>query len=150
MDKEEAESLRTVLGSLSDMDWKKAGVAKKDQLFVEQFWEALDRHLGKWRSIDGAYKMRKTLALAGLAGFISAFMTDGGYRAPGTPHDAPPSPSQEKRWRAQRGYPQTGTGIRAGARLERQVARAMRHPFEASNRCIERIKARLAAWAALR
>lgn len=55
-----------------------------------------------------------------------------------------PTPAQTARWRDQRGYPQTGSGKRQGERVARQVARAFVHPFEASNRCIERIKARLA------
>lgn len=46
-----------------------------------------------------------------------------------------------------RGYPKTGTGIRAGARLERLMRRALGDPFAASNKCIARIKARLAATA---
>lgn len=40
------------------------------------------------------------------------------------------------------GYPQTGTGLRQGERVARQVRRAMGDPFAASNRCIERIKAK--------
>lgn len=36
----------------------------------------------------------------------------------------------------------SGPGIRQGERIARQVARANRDPFEASNKCIERIKAR--------
>lgn len=52
-----------------------------------------------------------------------------------------PTPAETRRWRDRRGYPQTGTGKRQGARVARQVARALGDPFAASNKCIERIKA---------
>ena len=55
---------------------------------------------------------------------------------------APTTPAQTKRWRDQRGYPQTGTGKRQGERVARQVRRALGDPFAASNRCIERIRER--------
>lgn len=55
--------------------------------------------------------------LAGLGAMSSATRSDTPYRS------APITDAQRARWRDQRGYPQSGTGIRQGARLERQAAR---------------------------
>lgn len=60
---------------------------------------------------------------------------------------APPAPisaAQRARWAAQQGYPQTGTGLRQGARLERQQAKGMLD-YSASDRCIAAIKSRSAS-----
>lgn len=51
------------------------------------------------------------------------------------------TPRQAKRWKAQRDYPQSGTGKRQGERLMRQKANFMLD-FSASERCIAAIKAR--------
>jgi hypothetical protein len=45
-------------------------------------------------------------------------------------------------------YPKSGTGLRQGARIARQVYWAWSDPFAASNKCLARIKERLAAKAA--
>jgi hypothetical protein len=59
--------------------------------------------------------------------------------------EPPPNPDQRKRWRDQRGYPQTGTGKRQGERVARQMRRSLGNPFAASDKCIERIKARISS-----
>lgn len=86
--------------------------------------------------------MRNRSAL--IAAAMAGLMAGGEAFAPRNIDRTPPTPAQTKRWRDQRGYPQTGSGKRQGERVARQVARAFVHPFEASNRCIERIKARIA------
>jgi hypothetical protein len=83
--------------------------------------------------------LRASLALAALAGLAAGKGEPIEFTAP-----PPPTPAQTKRWRDQRGYPQTGTGKRQGERVARQVRRAFGDPFAASNRCIAAIKARLA------
>lgn len=54
----------------------------------------------------------------------------------------PQTPKQRKRWADRRDYPRTGTGMRQGKRVERQVRGAFTHPFAASLLCIDRIRAR--------
>jgi hypothetical protein len=49
---------------------------------------------------------------------------------------------QDPRRAIKNGYPLTGTGRRQGERIARLVARAKADPFAASNRCIERIRAK--------
>jgi hypothetical protein len=86
------------------------------------------------------------LAIAGLAA-LAADIPGGKFMSHIEAEPARPTPAQTARWRAQRGYPQTGTGKRHGERVARLVRRALGDPFAASNRCIERIKARLASGA---
>lgn len=86
-------------------------------------------------------KHRSALLAAVLAGIGGTAFADA--VAPTQPYYRdPPTPSQAKRWRDQRGYPQTGTGNRAAERLMRQKANYMLD-FKASERCLAAIKARL-------
>jgi hypothetical protein len=81
--------------------------------------------------------LRKASLLAAIAaGFDSAVDFTRGYTL---------DEATRAKHRRQAGYPQTGTGKRQGERVARQVARSLGNPFAASDACIERIKARLAA-----
>jgi hypothetical protein len=91
---------------------------------------------------------RNTLALAALAGIAGGFLTDPrNMRAlPSGPELGPDTPTraQTRAFKAGRDYPASGTGKRQGERLARQQAKGMLD-FSASERCLERIKARIAA-----
>jgi hypothetical protein len=88
---------------------------------------------------------RTVLAVAATLGELASRIPGGRILSDIEPER--PTLAQTARWRAQRGYPQTGTGKRQGERVARLVRRALGDPFAASNRCIERIKARLASGA---
>lgn len=84
--------------------------------------------------------IRARLALAGMAAMLGAAgRLPEAFEAEAPP---PPTPSQTKRWRSQRGYPQTGTGKRQGERLARLMVRALGDPYAASNKCLARIHAK--------
>lgn len=80
------------------------------------------------------------LALAGLAAALMA--DDRHYLGVDLATRDVPTPAQSRRWRTQRDYPQSGTGKRQGERIQRLVDRAKGDPFEASKRCLARIRAR--------
>lgn len=81
------------------------------------------------------------MSLAGLAGLAAALTSDNArnYHYDTPLPKSPPTAAQTARWRDQRGYPQTGSGKRQGARLARQKL-----DFSASDKCIARIKSRCA------
>jgi len=80
--------------------------------------------------------MKSNLRLAALMGFL-------GSALPGFLQSLPArlTEAQRERARTQAGYPSTGTGNRASARLARQQAKGMLN-FYASNKCIKRINER--------
>lgn len=80
---------------------------------------------------------------AGLAGFMALALTNPRYQGIDLAASDVPTPAQARRWRAQRNYPQSGTGKRQGERIQRLVDRAKADPFEASKRCLVAIRIRL-------
>lgn len=63
----------------------------------------------------------------------------------GDPAQPDYTPKQTARFRARRNYPKSGTGIRQGERVARQVRSAFGDPFAAFNARIERVAQRAKA-----
>lgn len=96
---------------------------------------------------------RRSMLLAIAAGLVAGLPDDVRKQGKVLVVDDPPKPREYPYYNAQpmprvetRFTPTpTAPGRRQGERVERQVKRALRNPFEASDKCIERIKARNAA-----